>query len=122
MRKFLRDRLALGAAVCVFFLTLVLFYGQWRNVLGLSGAVSDLRTTHAEALTLDRRATDLDARIANLDALPRRTEFMVLENQARDMIHTAGDLDRRLAGKHRDKLERVQALLTEIIDDLHEKK
>ena len=44
---------------------------------------------------------------------------MALENQLRDMAHTAEDLDRRLAGRHRDKLERIQSLLTEIGDDLH---
>ena len=63
--------------------------------------------------------TILDARIADLDALLRRMVVMALENQLRDMAHTAGDLDRRLAGRHRGKLERIQSLLTEIGDDLH---
>lgn len=119
MRLFSRDKLALGMAICAFLLTLTLFCGLWRNMLGLSHAVDELRTAHASALELDRRAAILDARIADLDALPRRTAAMALENQLRDMAHTAGDLDRRLAGRHRDKLERIQSLLTEIGDDLH---
>ncbi len=119
MRLFSRDKLALGMAICTFLLTLTLFCGLWRNMLGLSHAVDELRAAHASALELDRRAAILDARIADLDALPRRTAAMALENQLRDMAHTAGDLDRRLAGKHRDKLERIQSLLTEIGDDLH---
>lgn len=119
MRLFSRDKLALGMAICTFLLTLTLFCGLWRNMLGLSHAVDELRAAHASALELDRRAAILDARIADLDALPRRTAAMALENQLRDMAHTAGDLDRRLAGRHRDKLERIQSLLTEIGDDLH---
>ena len=119
MRLFSRDKLALGMAICAFLLTLTLFCGLWRNMLGLSHAVDELRTAHASALELDRRAAILDARIADLDALPRRTAAMALENQLRDMAHTAGDLDRRLAGRHRGKLERIQSLLTEIGDDLH---
>lgn len=119
MRLFSRDKLALGMAICAFLLTLTLFCGLWRNMLGLSHAVDELRAAHASALELDRRAAILDARIADLDALPRRTAVMALENQLRDMAHTAEDLDRRLAGRHRDKLERIQSLLTEIGDDLH---
>ncbi|WP_151192319.1 hypothetical protein [Desulfomicrobium orale] len=119
MRLFSRDKLALGMAICAFLLTLTLFCGLWRNILGLSHAVDELRAAHASALELDRRAAILDARIADLDALPRRTAVMALENQLRDMAHTAEDLDRRLAGRHRDKLERIQSLLTEIGDDLH---
>lgn len=119
MRLFSRDKLALGMAICAFLLTLTLFCGLWRNILGLSHAVDELRAAHASALELDRRAAILDARIADLDALPRRTAAMALENQLRDMAHTAEDLDRRLAGRHRDKLERIQSLLTEIGDDLH---
>lgn len=116
---FSKDKLALGMAVCAFLLTLTLFCGLWRNMLGLSHAVDELRAAHASALELDRRAVILDARIADLDALPRRTAAMALENQLRDMAHTAGDMDRRLKGRHRDKLERIQSLLTEIGDDLH---
>lgn len=118
-RVFSKDKLALGMAICAFLLTLTLFCGLWRNILGLSHAVDELRAAHASALELDRRSAILDARIAALDALPRRTAAMALENQLRDMAHTAGDLNRRLAGRHRDKLERIQSLLTEIGDDLH---
>lgn len=122
MQKFSKDKLALGLAVCAFLLTAVFFYGLWRNVKGLSQEVAELTVVHSTTLELDRHAAMLDARIANLQTLPRRTSVMVLEEQLRAMAHAAGDLNQQLAGKHQDKLERIQALLTEIGDDLHAQK
>ena len=48
MRLFSSDKLALGMAICAFLLTLTLFCGLWRNMLGLSHAVDELRAAHAD--------------------------------------------------------------------------
>lgn len=122
MQKFSKDNLALGLAVCAFLLSAVFFYGLWRNVSGLSQEVAELTAVHSTTLELDRRSTTLDSRIADLQALPRRTTTMALEQQIRAMAHATGDLNQQLKGKHRDKLERIQTLLREIGDDLHEQK
>jgi guanylate kinase len=47
---------------------------------------------------------------------------MTMENQVRAMAHATQDLDRRLDGRHRDKLKVIQELLEEIGDDLDESK
>lgn len=122
MQKSSEDKLALGLAVCAFLLTAVFFYGLWQNMNGLTQEVEKLTAAHSAVLELDRRTAVLDSRIANLQALPRRTSDMVMEQQLRAMAHVAGNLHQQSAGRHQDKLERIQALLTEIGDDLHTQK
>jgi hypothetical protein len=117
-----RDRVAAGIAVGTILLLLVFFYALHMNVQGLSREIEELKALNKEVLELDARHAVLDGKVTELASLPRRTVVMTMENQVRAMAHATQDLDRRLDGRHRDKLKVIQELLEEIGDDLDESK
>lgn len=117
-----RDRVAMGIAAGVLLLLFVLFYALYQNVSGLGREIEELKRLNSAVLELDARTAALDGKVASLNSLPRKTEAMVIGNQVKNMAHAAQDLEHRLDGRHRDKLARIQALLQEIGEDLHEVK
>jgi len=117
-----RDKLAAGLAFCTILLLFVFFYALHRNVDGLSREIEELKSLNSAVLELDARHAVLDGKVTALNALPRRTKAMAMENEVKAMAHAAEDLDQRLDGKHRDKLALIQSLLKEIGEDLHSEK
>ena len=115
-----RDRVAAGIALGTILLLLVFFYALYSNVQGLSREIEELKVLNSAVLELDARHAALDGKVTELATLPRRTTVMTMENQVRAMAHATEDLDRRLDGRHRDKLEVIQELLEEIGQDLNE--
>ena len=115
-----RDRVAAGIAAGTILLLLVFFYALYSNVQGLSREIEELKVLNSAVLELDARHAALDGKVTELATLPRRTTVMTMENQVRAMAHATEDLDRRLDGRHRDKLEVIQELLEEIGQDLNE--
>jgi hypothetical protein len=119
---FEKDRLATALAGGALLLLFVLFYALSQNLAGLEREIEELKSLNSAVLELDARHAALDGKIAALDALPRRTTAMAMENQVNSMAHAARDLDQRLDGRHRDKLAAIQTLLTEIGQDLKDTK
>jgi hypothetical protein len=119
---FEKDRFAAALAGGALLLLFVLFYALSQNLAGLEREIEELRSLNSAVLELDARHAALDGKIAALDALPRRTTAMAMENQVNAMAHAVQDLDQRLDGRYRNKLGAIQALLTEIGKDLAEEK
>jgi hypothetical protein len=117
-----KDRLAAGLAVGTILLLFVFFYALHQNVEGLSREIEELKSLNSAVLELDARHAVLDGKVTQLETLPRRTSAMAMENQVKAMAHAADDLDRRLDGKHRERLAVIRTLLQEIGEDLHETK
>ena len=115
-----RDRVATGLAVGAIVLLFVFFFVLQQNVVGLGREIEELKRLNTAVLELDARHATLDGKVTDLEALPRRTTSMAMENQVKAMAHATEDLDQRLNGKHRDKLAQVRVLLQEIGADLHE--
>lgn len=113
-----KDRLAVGLAFAALLLLFVFFVALQRNLDGLSQEIGELRELNSAVLSLEARRVGLDGRVTELNALPRKTTDMALENQLKGMAHATQDLERQLDGKHRDKLEVIRALLQEIGDDV----
>jgi hypothetical protein len=119
---FEKDRFAAALAGGVLLLLFVLFYALSQNLAGLEREIEELKRLNSVVLELDARHAALDGKIAALDALPRRTTAMAMENQVNAMAHAAHELDQRLDGRHRDKLAAIQSLLAEIGEDLKDTK
>ena len=117
-----KDRLAAGLAVGTILLLFVFFYALHQNVEGLGREIEELKSLNSAVLELDARHAVLDGKVTQLETLPRRTSAMAMENQVKAMAHAADDLDRRLDGKHRERLAVIRTLLQEIGEDLHETK
>jgi hypothetical protein len=117
-----KDRVAAGLAVGTILLLFVFFYALHQNVEGLGREIEELKSLNSAVLELDARHAVLDGKVTQLAALPRRTSAMAMENQVKAMAHAADDLDRRLDGKHRERLAVIRTLLQEIGEDLHETK
>lgn len=117
-----KDRVAAGLALCTILLLFVFFYALHQNVEGLSREIEELKSLNSAVLELDSRHAVLDGKVTQLATLPRRTSAMAMENQVRAMAHAADDLDRRLDGRHRERLAVIRTLLQEIGEDLHETK
>ena len=117
-----KDRVAAGLAVGTILLLFVFFYALHQNVEGLGREIEELKSLNSAVLELDARHAVLDGKVTQLETLPRRTSAMAMENQVKAMAHAADDLDRRLDGKHRERLAVIRTLLQEIGDDLHETK
>lgn len=117
-----KDRVAAGLALCTILLLFVFFYALHQNVEGLSREIEELKSLNSAVLELDSRHAALDGKVTQLETLPRRTSAMAMENQVRAMAHAADDLDRRLDGRHRERLAVIRTLLQEIGEDLHETK
>ena len=117
-----KDRVAAGLALCTILLLFVFFYALHQNVEGLSREIEELKSLNSAVLELDSRHAVLDGKVTQLETLPRRTSAMAMENQVRAMAHAADDLDRRLDGRHRERLAVIRTLLQEIGEDLHETK
>lgn len=117
-----RDRVAVGLAACAILLLFVFFYALHQNVTGLAREIEELKSLNSAVLELDARHAALDGKVTKLGALPRHTSLMAMENQVKAMAHAADDLDRRLDGKHRERLAVIRTLLQEIGEDLHETK
>ncbi len=117
-----KDRVAAGLALCTILLLFVFFYALHQNVEGLSREIEELKSLNSAVLELDSRHAALDGKVTQLATLPRRTSAMAMENQVRAMAHAADDLDRRLDGRHRERLAVIRTLLQEIGEDLHETK
>ena len=117
-----KDRVAAGLAICTILLLFVFFYALHQNVEGLSREIEELKALNSAVLELDARHAVLDGKVTELSTLPRRTSAMAMENQVRAMAHAADDLDRRLDGRHKDRLAVIRTLLQEIGEDLHETK
>lgn len=117
-----KDRVAAGLAVGTILLLFVFFYALHQNVEGLSREIEELKSLNSAVLELDARHAVLDGKVTQLETLPRRTSAMAMENQVKAMAHAADDLDRRLDGKHRERLAVIRTLLQEIGEDLHETK
>jgi hypothetical protein len=113
---------AAGLALCTILLLFVFFYALHQNVEGLSREIEELKSLNSAVLELDSRHAALDGKVTQLATLPRRTSAMAMENQVRAMAHAADDLDRRLDGRHRERLAVIRTLLQEIGEDLHETK
>jgi hypothetical protein len=117
-----RDRLAAGIAACAIVLLFVFFFALYRNVGDLGREIEELKKLNSAVLELDARHAVLDGKVTELATLPRRTTAMAMENQVKAMAHATDDLDRRLDGRHRDKLTVIRTLLGEIGEDLHDSK
>lgn len=117
-----KDRVAAGLAVGTILLLFVFFYALHQNVEGLGREIEELKSLNSAVLELDARHAVLDGKVTQLATLPRRTSAMAMENQVKAMAHAADDLDRRLDGKHRERLAVIRTLLQEIGEDLHETK
>lgn len=117
-----RDRIAVGLAASAVLMLFVFFYALHQNVSGLSAEIEELKRLNAAVLELDARHAGVDSRVTALQALPRKTEVMALENQVNAMAHATSDLDQRLDGKHREELRVIQGLLEKIASELHEDK
>lgn len=117
-----KDRVAAGLAVGTILLLFVFFYALHQNVEGLGREIEELKSLNSAVLELDARHAVLDGKVTQLATLPRRTSAMAMENQIKAMAHAADDLDRRLDGKHRERLAVIRTLLQEIGEDLHETK
>lgn len=117
-----RDRIAVGLAASAVLMLFVFFYALHQNVSGLSAEIEELKRLNAAVLELDARHAGVDSRVTALQALPRKTEVMALENQVNAMAHATSDLDQRLDGKHREELRVIQGLLEKIASELHEEK
>jgi len=117
-----KDRVAAGLAVGTILLLFVFFYALHQNVEGLGREIEELKSLNSAVLELDARHAVLDGKVTQLATLPRRTSAMAMENQVKAMAHAADDLDRRLDGKHRERLAVIRTLLQEIGEDLHEAK
>ena len=113
-----KDRVAAGLAVCTILLLFVFFYALHQNVEGLSREIEELKSLNSAVLELDARHAVLDGKVTELATLPRRTSAMAMENQVKAMAHAADDLDRRLDGRHRERLAVIRTLLQEIGEDL----
>ena len=114
-----RDRVAAGIAVCSIVLLFVFFFALYRNVGDLGREIEELKKLNSAVLELDARHAVLDGKVTELATLPRRTTAMAMENQVKAMAHATDDLDRRLDGRHRDKLTVIRTLLEEIGEDLN---
>lgn len=119
---FEKDQFAAALAGGTLLLFFVLFYALSQNLVGLEREIVELRSLNSAVVELDARHAALDGKIAALDALPRRTTAMAMENQVKAMAHAVQDIDQRLDGRHRDKLSAIQALLLEIGTDLKDTK
>lgn len=117
-----KDRVAAGLAVCTILLLFVFFYALHQNVQGLSREIEELKALNSAVLELDARHAVLDGKVTELTTLPRRTSAMAMENQVRAMAHAADDLDRRLDGRHKERLAVIRTLLQEIGEDLNDTK
>lgn len=117
-----KDRVAAGLAACTILLLFVFFYALHQNVQGLSREIEELKALNSAVLELDARHAALDGKVTELSTLPRRTSAMAMENQVRAMAHAADDLDRRLDGRHKERLAVIRTLLQEIGEDLNETK
>jgi hypothetical protein len=117
-----KDQVAAGLALCTILLLFVFFYALHQNVEGLSREIEELKSLNSAVLELDSRHAVLDGKVTQLATLPRRTSAMAMENQVRAMAHAADDLDRRLDGRHRERLAVIRTFLQEIGEDLHETK
>ena len=116
------DRVAAGIALGAILLLLVFFYALEQSVTSLGKDITELRNLNGAVLDLNNRNVVLDNKVTELNALPRRTTVMTVENEVNAMAFATDDLDRRLHGKHHDKLQVIRSLLQEIGEDLHDSK
>lgn len=114
-----KDKVAAGLAIFCLLLLFVFFFALNRNIEGVAREIQELQRINASLVTLDSRRAEVDGKITELQALPRRTRTMALENQVRAMAHATADLDRQLHGQYRDRMAEVRRLLEEIGEDLH---
>jgi len=117
-----KDRIAAALAAGTILLLFVFFYALHQNVEGLGREIEELKRLNGAVLELDARHAVLDGKVTELATLPRRTSSMAMENQVRAMAHAAEDLDRRLDGRHSDKLAAIKTMLQEIGQDLRDSK
>jgi hypothetical protein len=115
-----KDRIAAALAAGTILLLFVFFYALHQNVEGLGREIEELKRLNIAVLELDARHAVLDGKVTELATLPRRTSAMAMENQVKAMAHAADDLERRLAGRHGDKLAAIKPMLPEIGEDLPE--
>lgn len=115
-----KDRIAAALAVGAILMLFVFFYALHQNVEGLGREIEELKRLNSAVLELDARHAVLDGKVTELATLPRRTSAMAMENQVKAMAHAADDLERRLDGRHGDKLAAIKTMLREIGEDLHE--